>query len=479
MELSFRDPDGQLLKIDNRVFRFVTAAGAAQLNLFLSSVSARRLISEGRVINSAMIDKSIRVEYLAKAGLEEHEPHFEDFIEHKRIDFPSFPYEWSAEMLYSAGELTLDLAEHISAEGFGLKDATPENILFEGPKPIFVDVLSFEMRDPEDPTWLPYAQFLRTFLLPLLANKYFNMPLSQVFLTNRDGLEPDRLFSMCSQLQRIRQPFLTLLSIPTWLNRGASNSAIYRSRRSTSPEQARFILANLFKRLRRQMSGLKPKVKKSSPWTDYARENHESSRDYVENKAAFVAEFMNRYQPKKVLDIGCNTGEFSKIAALAGAEVVAVDSDAEVINSIWLEAGKESLNILPLVVNFAHPSPATGWRNNEHASFLNRAGGYFDAVFMLAVVHHLLVTERIPLREIFDLAAELTTDHLIIEFIEPDDPMFVRIARGRDHLYNGLTLEVFENTCRKHFDIVRSEWTPRLSRRLYHLRKKDRTTAGR
>jgi hypothetical protein len=60
------------------------------------------------------------------------------------------------------------------------------------------------------------------------------------------------------------------------------------------------------------------------------------------------------------------------------------------------------------------------------------------------VLHHLLVTERVPLREILDLAAELTRQWLVIEFIAPEDEMFKMIARGRNALYSGLIKDKFE-----------------------------------
>ena len=73
--------------------------------------------------------------------------------------------------------LTLRLALDLLPEGFGLKDATPYNVLFRGPDPVFVDALSIERRDAGDPTWLAYAQFVRTFVLPLVANRRFGLPL--------------------------------------------------------------------------------------------------------------------------------------------------------------------------------------------------------------------------------------------------------------------------------------------------------------
>ena len=102
---------------------------------------------------------------------------------------------------------------------------------------------------------------------------------------------------------------------------------------------------------------------------------------------------------------------------------------------MWRQARAEKLDILPLAVNLTRPSPGTGWRNQECSSFLDRARGKFDAVLMLAVIHHMLVTERVPLAEIIDLAAELTTNLLIIEYVAPDDSMFRRLTRGREELH--------------------------------------------
>jgi hypothetical protein len=139
---------------------------------------------------------------------------------------------------------------------------------------------------------------------------------------------------------------------------------------------------------------------------------------------------------------------------------------------VWRRARSEKLDILPLVVNLTRPTPGMGWRNRECSSFLERARGHFDAVLMLAVIHHMLVTERVPLRDILDLAAELTRDILIVEFIAPDDSMFRRLTRGREELHKNLTHELFESVCREQFDIVRVQHVESSTRRLYLLRKR-------
>jgi len=123
-------------------------------------------------------------------------------------------------------------------------------------------------------------------------------------------------------------------------------------------------------------------------------------------------------------------------------------------------------------VNLARPTPATGWRNQEAPSFLDRAAGAFDGVLMLALLHHLLVTERIPLPGVLEFAAELTTSLLVIEFVAPQDPMFRRLTRGRDDLHAAQDKKAFEQACAGPFEIVRSRDLPGTQRTLYCLRKK-------
>ncbi|HEY6403246.1 MAG TPA: class I SAM-dependent methyltransferase, partial [Blastocatellia bacterium] len=457
MAISFRDPDGRLLVIDDRVLRLVTKTGAENLNAFLASAVATKFASTGLLARTSLPNAdtvNLLSEYLQRQS-GTGEP-LEAVFEHERITFPSFPYEWAPEMLYRAARLTLDLAESSLIEGFGLKDATPYNVLFRGPQPVFVDLLSFERRDPRDPVWKPYAQFVRAFLLPLLANKYFGLELKQLFLASRDGLEPEEVYSLCGPMQKLRPPFLTLVSIPTWLasKSAKDQSKIYRERRLGSASQARYILERLFKRLRRLLSDIEPRAGRSSEWTDYVSFNKDHAPEYLAEKQAFVEEALRKYKPRNVLDVGCNTGYFSRIAALGGAGVVAIDQDPATIGALWREASASGLNILPLVVDLARPSPSVGWRNGENPSFLSRAQGAFDLVLMLAVVHHMRVSERVPLNEILSLAVDLTRDLLIVEFVAPDDPMFQRLTRGWDHLFRDLTNDAFRDACLQRFDVI-------------------------
>ena len=472
---TFRDPSGILLVLGDRIIRILNRSGFQSLNSFLSTSAARAFIQSGRLVDTRVLGAS---EVQALSADERFAQSFSDdaeVVEHEMVPFQSFPYEWPPEMLHEAARLTIELAQELLDSDFGLKDATPYNVLFRGPKPVFIDLLSFENRLPGDSVWLPYAQFIRTFLLPLLANMYFSLPLDQVFLARRDGLEPEDLYRLCGPLRRLLPPFLNLVSIPVWLSGRASKDSdtVYQRKLLPDPERARFILGMLLRSAQRSLRRLEPKPRKASVWSDYMTTNQSYTRENFEAKQAFVQDIADEYRPRTVLDVGCNTGHFSAIAARSGARVMAIDYDPVVVGKTWRRAHSEGLDILPLVVNLSRPSPATGWRNGEQPSFLSRARGGFDAVFMLAVVHHMLVSERIPLPEIIGLAGELTTDMLVIEFVAPDDPMFRRLTRGRDELFEYLTKDLFEEECRRHFDIVKSLSLGNDTRHIYLLRKRQ------
>jgi len=249
-----------------------------------------------------------------------------------------------------------------------------------------------------------------------------------------------------------------LVSLPNWLKPRSDHKTIdlYEAKRTEDPAKVQFVLGYLFKNLRRKLRKLAPQPARSSAWSEYSRHNISYSRRESEAKEAFVEAALAELPRQHVLDIGCNDGVFSTMAARHRASVVAVDSDPVVVGRLWRKASADRLDILPLVVNLCRPSPALGWRNSECPPFLERARGRFDLLLALAVLHHILVQERVPLADVISLFAELTTDLAIVEFVGPQDPMFRSLSRGRDELHKNLSVSVFESCCRREFDVVRS-----------------------
>lgn len=398
---------------------------------FLATPLAMRLVEQRRIVASEVVNPD------RGAG----EPLL---LRHPKVSFVSYPAEWPPSLWLAAAELTITLCAELLEEGWILKDATPLNVLFQGTKPIFVDILSIQRADLSLPIWYAYAQFVRSFLLPILAHSQLGWPL-QTVLSRRDGFEPEEIYAALPWSRRFMRPALTSVTLPKLLSKKSAALARRVTPQAVSdPDLTKQIIGNTLSGLRTAMHRTMPSPR-SSPWSDYVETaSHYSPEDHA-NKQRFISSTFTQCAPKRVLDVGCNTGAYSKLAADAGAEVVSIDADSHAVDRLCTELRGADRSILPLCVDFAHPTPSTGWENAENASFLQRAEGHFDTLLLLAVLHHLLLSSQIPLERIASLCNRLTTKSLLIEWIPPTDPKFIEVLRGRDVFYQQLSETAFRH----------------------------------
>lgn len=425
---TFRDPGGQLRLSHDCALRRIHSAAEDETRAFLASPLRAALERNGDLISTEIADPAAHP--VIRMG--------ELWLQHPRIDPISYPWEWTPAQWRSAAELTLRLAGQAIDAGWILKDATPLNILFAGSRPILVDALSFERRDPKSSVWLAYGQFVRAFLLPLIAEKFLHWPL-QATLFWRDGYEPRMLYNALHAWDRLNPDLLDVVTLATIFEKSNGNGSTPRRLSSVSDAGlATHILHKRIARLTRQIRRTE-RLKRASLWSGYQQSaSHYSPLD-TEAKLQFVRSTLERLRSARVLDIGANTGAFSWMAAEAGAEVVALDSDESAIEVLWRRAAEHKQKITALVANIARPTPAAGWENSEQLSLLGRLQGKFDMVLMLAVIHHLILQEQVPLGHIAGLCSRLTHRWLILEWVPPSDPMFQAWLRGRDDLYGHLS----------------------------------------
>jgi SAM-dependent methyltransferase len=327
------------------------------------------------------------------------------------------------------------------------------NVLFQGTRPIFVDVLSIERMDPRRLIWLAYGQFIRTFLLPVLAYSRLGWPL-QASVMRRDGYEPEEIYAALSWPARLQQPAFTAVTLPSLLAGSKKIQAASRgSHTARDPELVEQILLKTLRGLRSHMRKVTPAYH-SSTWSDYVETaTHYSDEDHTK-KRCFVEQALATSESARVLDVGCNTGVYSNLAAAAGAEVVSIDTDMQAVDRLCTSLKGSNRNILPLCVDLARPTPATGWQNRENASFLTRCTGHFDTVMMLAVLHHLLLRNQIPLERVAALCSDLTTQWLILEWVPPTDPKFQELLRGREAMYTHITETAFREAFSEYFTTI-------------------------
>jgi len=470
---SFRDPSGHILHGPHGVYRSLDEKSYALLGNFLQSRAYADLVERGLLIPTELVDDATQITLAEEEGLPGR-----FYLQHKKLWFISYPYEWTAGMLADAARCTLSVQSTLMEHGFTLKDASAYNVQFDfgdsGPAPTFIDLGSIEPLSDNRGVWLPYKQFVSHFLLPLLYHRDIGHDFKGTFLTGLDGFDPEQAYQMAGAFRRLFPRYLTLVTMPHWLRRWEGKGNLRQKQQKPSPseiqrEKSQFILRHAMRSLQRKVEGLGG-VNKSSDWVEYEATNSYSGEAESEKKA-FLHQVCERLRPKTVLDIGCNTGQFSFMAAEQGATVIALDQDMSSLDRLYRGARERHASVLPIRMDISNPSPGIGWRNRERMSFLGRVDG-FECVFALAVVHHLLATSGIPLSEVADLCHQLTTKHLVVELVEPTDPMFRSLLRGRDALYAGLSLDQQEQIFAKRFTILQSHRLTGMERQLYLMERR-------
>ncbi len=419
---SFRDPSGYVFQHGERIFRALDAGAADLLRTLDAQGHLVRWAREGLVVGTRFVEESALLAELTAAH-----PGFAAFVEHDRIAPITYPCEWSVSMLADAGRLTLKLQRELLDLGLSLKDATAYNIQFVRGKPIFIDLTSIEKPARLD-LWYALGQFNRMFLYPLLLVKYAGWDLRSYFLPSLDGR---------STLQ-VGQAF-------SW-------------RRRWSPGLV-FDIGLPFALERRVKAGKVSAPRSSAPAPGGEAVGHPAAQlmtlRRLDKKITLVEEFLKEAKATEVLDIGCNTGDYSRIAAACGASVLATDFDVGAVEQMYQRIRKEPAAITPMVVDIANPTPGIGYLNAERPSFLDRVRP--DCVLALAVIHHLLVGANLPMAAIRDLMATLTRRHLILEFVPTDDVMFRRLIEFRVNLFDHITLGHCLDVFGESFRLLRRE----------------------
>ncbi|HYG69563.1 MAG TPA: hypothetical protein VD838_17950, partial [Anaeromyxobacteraceae bacterium] len=348
-------------------------------------------------------------------------------LRHEKVPFVTYPWEWPFGMLKDAALLQLDLLLAALDEGFVLKDATPYNVQWRGARPVFIDVASFERLTPGDP-WPAYRQFCQLFLYPLMLQAYRGIAFQPWLRGAIDGIPPEdarRLFGWRDFLRPGVWVDVALLARATRAG-GSLSSEEARARLRAAGFDRRMLAASVA-RLRRIVARLEPSRTRSE-WSEYVSENGYDA-DARAEKAELVRAAVRR-RGGTVWDLGCNTGEYTRLAAETASLVVAVDADHVCVDRLYaaIKDAPAGRSVLPLVANLADLPGGVGWRGRERTSLPER--GAPDVVLALALLHHLVLGANLPLDEVVEWFASFGGD-LVVEFVHEADPMAQRLLARR------------------------------------------------
>lgn len=452
---SFRDPRSRVLERDGAVLRALTPRGLADYEevsgapFFRAGLAAGDIVGTGR----AEGDDDTQLRALGWAG----------GLRHERVPFVSYPYEWSWSMLRDAALLHLRLVRGGLDDGVACKDGSAYNVQFVGSRPVFIDVGSFAPGVEEG--WPGYRQFCQLFLFPLMVEAYLGASFAPWLRGSIDGIALDDAARLLTGRTRLRRGVLThVVAQAAVANRYADRSGSGRD--PLAGTSAAEVAGGLVTRLERTVDRL-PTPERETGWTGYGGRTH-YERAALEAKEQMVRQVTASTRRRRIVDIGCNDGRFARIAAAAGAQVVALDADRAVVDRLYRSLRQERTTILPLVADLADPSPALGWALRERQGLPERLTS--DLVLSLAVIHHLIIGRAIPADQMFDTLAAMAPEH-VIEVPHRADPMVERLLAAKPadaHLeYRRSTLL---RLVEERFEVKRSVELPGGTRTLLHAR---------
>lgn len=441
---SFRDPASHIVFDGDRVLRLLDERGLAGWTSLSETEFFARAVADGRLIDSKQVH---------------HEGDAAGALEHPRIPFVSYPYEWTFSMLKDAALLQLDLLAESLAEGITIKDATPYNIQFVEGRPVFIDIGSFEAYTAGEP-WIGYRQFTRQFLFPLMLRSHVGVPFQPWLRGNPEGPTAGEMRRLLGPWQRLKPSTLLHVSLQARMEERMSGRAV-RNELRTAGFNSELILANI-RKLRRLMADLDWDGSRAG-WIEYESCQH-VGRDR-ETKSEFLEQALAEFRPARVVDFGANDGHFSEIAVASGAITIAVDGDEPVLDALYRRGTKASL----VLSDLTNPSPSQGWAEVERPGLSERAGP--DLVIAYGLIHHLIYTASIPPRAVMEWLASFGCP-LVVEFVSPVDEMVAKLTANKmdQELHTGRTQAEFETILSAHFEIQATRTLGEGSRVLYSLR---------
>ena len=444
---SFRDPDSRVFLTEDGVFRVLSGPGFEQFQALAATSLWRELQEEGAVVATEVAEWVDRPDLLPVEAAA--------VLRHERVPFVSYPYEWTFSMLQDAALLQLDLARRALESELTLKDASAYNVQWRGSRPVFIDVGSFERLRPGEP-WAGYRQFCMLFLYPLMLQAYKDLPFHPLLRGSLDGIPPhDARVVLSSMRDGFRRGVLSNVILHARLEAryaGAAGREIKREMRSAGFGKA-LLDANLAK-LQKLVRSLQWKPRETA-WTSYGEQNSYDDESAA-RKAAFVRAAAASHPGGLTWDLGCNDGTYTRIAAEFADHVVALDADHATVDQLYrVLRGEGRTDILPLVGSLTDPSPDLGWRGLERSSLERR--GTPNLTLCLAVVHHVVITGNVPLREFIGWLRSLDTV-VVIEFPDRSDEMVQRLLSGKhDGANPDYEKATFEQALGERFRVHRAE----------------------
>lgn len=451
---SFRDPAGFLYTHGPDLLRQINPAGYEDYFAAINSGLYQDLMDRGWLVPHEELTQ-----------YEQDSPPERIIIKPEQIPFISYPYEWSFSQLKTAAQLTLKIQSAALDKNLSLKDSSAYNIQFLHGKPVLIDTLSFERYQQGEP-WSAYRQFCQHFLAPLALMAYTDVRLSNLLRIYIDGIPLDLASKLLPRKSSLN------LGINMHIHLHAKSQSQYSGktvdRKSDTRKMHKHQLQGLVQNLESTLEKLTWKPEQTD-WAEYEK-FHNYSTESLQHKGELVSQYLAKTNSSMVWDLGANTGQFSRLASNIPINTISFDIDPGAVELNFQHMLKEGdQHLLPLVMDLSNPSPGLGWRLEERESLFER--GAADTVMALALIHHLVIGNNVPLPNLVAFFAEICT-WLIIEFVPKSDPQVKKLLQVRRDIFTDYNLEVFLNQFKTKFELLAEDQIKNSQRTLFLFKLK-------
>lgn len=433
---SFRDPSGFVFQRAGVLYRQINLVYQRDYDTLVGSGLYDHLVEKKRIVPHREVDVT---------------PHLPEsaykIIQPENVPFVSYPYEWSFSQYRDAAIQTLRIMQAALEYGMILKDASAYNIQFVQNRPVLIDTLSFARYEEGHP-WPAYRQFCQHFLAPLALMSKVDISLGSLMRLHLDGIPLDLASTLLPVSTRVN------IGLATHLHLHAAALKRFTSDQENTPRQkgvfGKNALVGLVDSLLKTVKKLrwKPSAQK---WGNYYQATNYSEVAFAKKKEIVTA-LLQPLGVTSIADLGANTGVFSKLGPhFEDCLVISTDYDPEAVELNYLDCKKNKIrNVLPLILDLTNPSPAIGWANQERDAFFQR--GPFDVIMALALIHHLAISNNVPLGKIAAFFARHCR-YLLIEFVPKEDSQVQRLLAGRDDIFPGYSRAGFLDAFEPFFEV--------------------------
>ena len=440
---SFCDQDGRAFWWKNELYRGISEPYAAFCQKLFKDGIVQRLVAKKFLVETELTDFHLNGYSLV--------------LKHRRIPFVSYANEWCPEMLQDAGLFIADMVLELAGDGLFV-DADTWDMLFDGCQPVYVDFCSIvAVASNYNYSWKVFRDNFNSYFiypLSLMARGYGSLARWLLADYEHKNIHAEFAALMGSQIYN----FPTSPSNRSWLShvcrcisqpvRPAARKGI-RLIESALPrlnlkgDQSGY---DLTQQLRQELKNIslppsgKKLVhsKKSNPSftpSDEWRQKHHS-----------VYRVLHELRPTTVLDIGCGQGWYSRLAALLGSKVIALDVDDRRVACCYQEARRKNLPILPLVMDIRYPSPGHGTCNQVIVPALQRLP--CEMVLALSLVHLLVFDQYLTFEQTCQTFAAFSKKWLLVEFAGREDR---EVKQRMTKWHSWYTRENFLDVLKKQF----------------------------